>query len=47
MQLLSNIDKVKGTVNIKLDDEDFEATQQLSIKFPTNTGWVLPTITTS
>ena len=42
-----NIDKIKGTINIKLDDEDFEATNSgvwsttiETIKTPNNfTGW--------
>ena len=42
-----NIEKVKGTINIKLDDEDFEATNPgvwsttiETIKVPNNyTGW--------
>ena len=44
---LPNIEKVKGTINIKLDDEDFEATNPgvwsttiETIKVPNNyTGW--------
>jgi len=45
--VIPNIDKLKGTVNIKLDDEDFEATNSgvwsttiEAIKVPNNyTGW--------
>ena len=45
--VIPNIDKVKGTINIKLDDEDFEATNSgvwsttiETIKVPNNfTDW--------
>ena len=45
--IVPNIDKIKGTINIKLDDEDFEATNSgvwsttiETIQVPNNyTGW--------